>query len=76
MHKSHNIICEGAAIKEITIRAECLVDFLKIINYNQTNLFNEEFNRELNTTKEAKKESLKKQINNQFDVIPTHFPNN
>ena len=76
MHKSHNIICESEAIKEITIRAECLVDFLKIINYNQTNLFNEEFNRELNTTKEAKRKSLKKQINNQFDVIPLKFPNN
>lgn len=30
-HKSHNIISEEQAIKEITIRAECLVDFLKII---------------------------------------------
>jgi hypothetical protein len=44
-HKNHNIISEKEAIKEITIRAECLVDFFKIINYNQTNLFNKKWNQ-------------------------------
>lgn len=68
-HKNHDFRTEEEVLKEITCRAECLIDLFQIIDTNQHKMLNQDFMGKLNVKLRNKYEDLSKQIHDKFNVI-------
>lgn len=46
-HKGHNVRAEDEVMREVTIRAECLLEMLQIIEHSQANVLDDQVNKQL-----------------------------
>ena len=68
-HKNHDVRGEGEILKEITMRAECILDMFQIIDQNQNKIFDDSYLERLNTKMRSKYDQLAKTIKQKFEVF-------
>ena len=68
-HKNHDVRGEEEILKEITMRAEFILDMFQIIDQNQNKIFDVSYLDRLNTKMKSKYEQLARTIKQKFEVI-------
>jgi len=71
-HRGHNVRAEDEVMREVTIRAECLLEMLQIIEHSQANVLDDQVNKrleDLNQRHHAQKTEIEAKLQHFFADI-------